>query len=78
MTITSSDGHSDADEEWMWFYLHNMRSCAEMHEPIELLFGVVSEVGLGIHELDGVHVPQGEVSVSEFVAPIHCIGMAYF
>jgi len=30
-----------------------MCSCAEVHEPIELSFGVVSGIGLGICILDG-------------------------
>jgi len=30
-----------------------MRTCAEVHEPIELSFSVVSGVGPGIHVLDG-------------------------
>jgi len=30
-----------------------LHSCAEMREPIELLSGVVSGVGPGIHVLDG-------------------------
>jgi len=29
-----------------------VHSCAEMHEPIELSFGVVSGIGSGIHVLD--------------------------
>jgi len=37
-----------------------LRSCAEMHEPIELSFGVVSVVSPGIRVLDGVDVLQGE------------------
>jgi len=37
-----------------------MHSCAEVCEPIELLFGEVSGVGRGMCVLDGVHVPQGE------------------
>ena len=32
-----------------------LRSC-EVREPIELLFGVISGVGPGIHVLDGVYV----------------------
>jgi len=35
-----------------------MCSCAEVREPIKLSFGVVG-IGLGIHVLDAVHVPQG-------------------
>jgi len=34
--------------------------CAEVREPIELSFGVVSGVSPGIHVLDGIHVPQKE------------------
>jgi len=37
-----------------------LRSCAEVREPIELSFGVVSGVGPGLHVLDGVHVPPKE------------------
>jgi len=38
-----------------------MRSCAEVWEPIELSFGVVSgEVGPSIDVQNGVHVAQGE------------------
>jgi len=40
-----------------------LRSCAEVREPIELSFGVVSGVGPGIHVLDGVHVSQKEEAV---------------
>ena len=42
-----------------------MLSCAEVCEPIELSFGVVSGVSLGIYVLDGVQVLQGEGTVSE-------------
>jgi len=41
-----------------------MRSCAEMREPIELTFGVVSRVGPGVGVLDRVDVLQGEGAVS--------------
>ena len=44
----------------MWILLH---SCAKVHEPIELSFGVVSGVSLGIRVLDEVHMPQGEGEV---------------
>ena len=37
-----------------------LRNCAEVREPIQLSFGVVSGLGPGIDVLDGVHVPQGE------------------
>ena len=37
-----------------------LHSCAEVHEPVKLSFGVVSGVGPGIHVLHGVHVAQGE------------------
>jgi len=30
-----------------------LHSCAEVREPIELSFGVVSGIGSGIHILDG-------------------------
>ena len=42
---------------------HPIVTSLEVHELIELLFGVVSGVDLGIRELDGVHVPQGEGEV---------------
>jgi len=35
-----------------------LRSCAEVCAAIELSFWVVSGVALGIHVLDGVHMPQ--------------------
>jgi len=41
-----------------------------MCEPIELSFGVVSTVGLGIDVLDGVDVLQGEGVVSWSFSPI--------
>jgi len=41
-----------------------LRSCAEVHKPIELSFGVVSGVGPGIDVLHGVHVPHEERAVS--------------
>jgi len=31
--------------------------CAKLRESIEILFGVVSEVGQGMGVLDGVHIP---------------------
>jgi len=40
-----------------------LHSCAEVPEPIQLSFGVVSGVGPDIHVLDGgsqLHVPQKE------------------
>ena len=36
-----------------------LHSCVEVHTAIELLFGVVSGVGPGIHVLNGVHVTEG-------------------
>ena len=47
-----------------------LRSCAEVREPIELSFGVVSGVHPGIDVLDGVHVPQGEGAVAGMVSGI--------
>jgi len=44
--------------------------CVEVHEPIELLFGVVNGVGPGICVLDGVHVLQGNGEVSRVFCPI--------
>jgi len=41
-----------------------LHSCAKVREPMELSFGMVSGVGLGIHVLDGVQLPQGERAVS--------------
>ena len=41
-----------------------LRNCVEVSKEIELLFGVVSEVGSGIDVLDGVHMPQREGAVS--------------
>ena len=38
----------------------SLHSCVEVHELIELSFGVVSGVDGGMDALDGVHVPQGE------------------
>jgi len=35
----------------------------EVRAVIELLFGLVSGVGPGIHVLDGVHVPQKKGAV---------------
>ena len=49
---------------------HLLRSCVEVHEPMELSFGMVSGVGPGIHVLDGVHMPQGEGAVSRIGLPI--------
>jgi len=39
------------------------RSCAKMHEPIELPFGVVSGVGADTDVLDGGAHSQGEREV---------------
>jgi len=44
--------------------------CAEVREPIELSFGVVSGVGLGICALDGVHKPQGKGEVLGISVPL--------
>jgi len=35
-------------------------SCAEVREPIELSFSVVSGIGASIHVRVGVHMAQGE------------------
>jgi len=35
-----------------------LHSCAKVHEPIDLSFGLVNGIGSGIGVLDGVHVPQ--------------------
>ena len=40
-----------------------LRSYAQVRELIEMLFGVVNGVSLGIHVLDGVQVPQEEGKV---------------
>jgi len=40
-----------------------LRSCAEMREPIEMSFGLVSGSGSGIDVLDGVHMPPKEGAV---------------
>ena len=45
-------------------------SCAEVREPIELSFGLVSGVGLGICVVDGVHVPQREGRFREIFAAL--------
>jgi len=42
-----------------------MHSCVEVRELIELSFGVVSGVSLGIRVLDGVQVHQREGRVLE-------------
>jgi len=41
-----------------------LSSCAEVHEPIDLSFGEVNEVGPGIGVLHGVHMLQGKWAVS--------------
>ena len=56
-----------------------LRSCAEVHEPIALSFGVVSGLGPDIDVLDGVHVPRGEGRILELFAPIcPMVSKAYF
>jgi len=47
-----------------------LRSCAEVCEPIELSFGVVSEVVPGIDVRNGVHVAQREGVDFGIVFPI--------
>jgi len=44
-----------------------LHSCVEVRETIELSFGVVSGISLGIRVLDGVQMPQE--AVSGFFAP---------
>jgi len=44
-------------------------SCAEVHELIELSFGVISGVGSGFHVLDGGScAPKGRGSFEDFSA----------
>jgi len=38
----------------------SLHSCVEVHEPIELSFGVVSGVGRGIDVWNGVQLAQGK------------------
>jgi len=46
-----------------------LRSCAEVREPIEPSFGVVSRVGPGIHVLDeGSRAPKGRGYFGDFSA----------
>jgi len=56
----------------------SLHSCVEVHEPIELSFGVVSGGGPGICVLDGVDVLKGEErggwEVSQSFSPIHFSG----
>jgi len=52
-----------------------LHSCAEVRAAIELSFGVVSGVGPGIHELDGVHVSQKEGAVWGFFGICAPIGL---
>jgi len=56
----------------------SLRSCVEVHEPVELSFGEVSGVSSGIGVLDGVHVLQGEGAVSVFALIDPLVSMAYF
>jgi len=37
-----------------------LHSCVEVHEPIELSFGVVIGVSRGLGVLDHVHMPKGK------------------
>jgi len=46
-----------------------LRSCAEVHESIKLLFGEVSGVSRGMGVLDGVHVPQEKGLFWDFSSP---------
>jgi len=44
-----------------------LHSCAEVREPIELSFGMVSDVGPGIYVLDrGSRAPKGRAVVGIF------------
>ena len=56
-----------------------LRSCAEVREPIELSFGVVSGVSPGINVLDGgSRAPRGKGITRRF-APVCFSGVgAYF
>jgi len=46
-----------------------LRSCAEVREPIELSFGVVSGVGPGIHVLyGGSRIPKERGCLGDFSA----------
>jgi len=47
-----------------------LRSCAEVREPIELSFGVVSGVGLGILLLDGGPGAPRQKGATESCCPI--------
>jgi len=49
--------------------------CAEVHEPIELSFGLVSGVGLGIRVLDGRPRAPREREVLGFYGPIGLNGV---
>jgi len=57
-------------------------SCAEVREPIELSFGMVSGVGPGIHVLDGGSCAPKEGAVLGIFRHLHPIGlngrMTYF
>ena len=55
-----------------------LRSCAEVHEPIELSFGVVSGVTPGIDVLDGgLRASRGRVDFG-VICPIGpVVSMAY-
>jgi len=52
-----------------------LRSCAEVHEPIELSFGVVSGVGQGIHVLDGFTCPKKKKLFWEFFDICASVGL---
>jgi len=49
-----------------------LRICAEVREPIELSFGVVSGSGIGV--LDGVHVLQEKGQFPGVLAPLVSLG----
>jgi len=50
--------------------------CVFVREPTELSFGVVSGINSGIHVLDGVHMPQGEGTVSRSFQHLCPIGLS--
>ena len=52
-----------------------LRSCVEVCLPIELSFGVVSGIGPGIDEWNGIHMSQGEGVDFGVVCPHWPIGL---
>ena len=53
------------------------RTCATVPQPLELWFGVVRVVDLGIPVLDGVHVMQVEGEVLGVFVPYFHNGKCY-